>query len=149
MDLDTQQLSDLLGVTTHRVNQWVREGAPVKEKGFRGRSHVFDSKEFLKWRDRIVADNAERLTLEEARLKKLSAEAAIQELELAKRQGAVVDLEEIEQDLINKMTLLRTGMRAIPERVVLQLIGLKDEVKIKQIILKEIDDVLKRALEDE
>lgn len=148
MELDTQQLADFYGVSTARVNQWVREGAPVKIKGSRGIAHIFDTGDFSKWRDSVLASNTERMTLDEARLKKLAAEASISELELAKKKGDVVDLDEIERDLKNKFATLRSSIRSIPERVVLQLIGLKDEVKIKTIILTEIDSTLKRIIDE-
>jgi phage terminase Nu1 subunit (DNA packaging protein) len=148
MEVDTHQLAEILGVTTSRIGHFVRDGAPVKVRGGRGVAHIFDSREFFKWRDKVVSDDVERLTMEEARLKKLTAEAGISELELAKKKNQVADLDEIEEDLKNRFAVLRTSIRSVPERVVMQLIGLKDEAKIKKIILKEIDDTLER-LSDE
>jgi phage terminase Nu1 subunit (DNA packaging protein) len=64
------------------------------------------------------------------------------ELDLAKAKGLVAPLDQIERNLARVFAEVRANMRNLPGVVVSQLIGETDERKFKQVMLREIDQVL-------
>jgi len=154
MVVTTSELGKIMGVTHQTIYQWRKQGCPSEKRGEGTNSgHVFDTREVIKWRDkRTLRQAAEKdedaLTKEEAQRRKLSAEAAMQELELARKRGDVVELREIELKLSDEFAQLRSSLRKIPERCVLRLVGETDERRVKKIILEEVDSALELLVDE-
>lgn len=133
--------------TVQTIRDWMRAGLPVAKPAQKGgEKHYLESADISHWLiEREIKNrfgNIDLMTADEAKRKKLTAEAALTELELAKKMEQVVDLEVMERQLANKFANLRSILRRIPDRVVMQLVGLTDESKIKNIVLTEIDAAL-------
>ena len=148
----TQEIAEMMGKHEWEIRQWIREGMPVHKKGTGGRgknaANLFLLRDVVGWlQDRALksalrsSDN-EVVSSEEAKRRKLAAEAALQEIELAKAKGLVVDLESIERDLSNRFAELRSNIRKVPERVALRLVAESEEAEIKRILREEIDAAL-------
>lgn len=158
MLVDSNELGRIFGVNTQTIYKWVKEGCPgakldESKKGGTSSGYRFETKEVARWREKrvlasVTAKSGDTLTKEEAQRRKLSAEAAMAELELAQKTGEVADLKEIERKLSDQFAQLRSSMRKIPERCVLRLVGETDERRVKAIILEEIDGALE-VLSDE
>jgi len=153
MEVTTKDLAQFFGVNVRTIQKWMADGCPIKKPGQKGgQTHIFETEDVIAWRirERINAEigNVDLMSTEEAKRKKLAAEAGLAELELAKKQGIVVELTEVERDLSNKFANFRAVVRRVPERVVMQLLGLTDETKIKEIILEELDLALETLSDD-
>lgn len=147
MIVETNDLMLMYGIQRPTLHAWIREGMPIYERGVQGKQqHKFDTREVIEWREKRAVNKAtgdsDRLSKEEAQRRKISAEAALAELDLAKKKGEVAELSEVEQALKNQYAELRSNLRKIPERCYLRLVGEMDEFRIKQIILSEVDSVL-------
>ena len=152
MLVDTTELAKIFGVSTQTVYNWAKDGCPhakldETKGGGAASAFRFETKEVARWREKRVlasanAKSGDTLTKEEAQRRKLSAEAAMAELELAKKCGEVVELNEIERKLSDQFAQLRSSLRKIPERCVIRLVGETDERRIKKIILEEVDGAL-------
>jgi len=120
-------------------------------KGEKG-GHQFIVSKVVHWlKDMAVQSavgNDELISADEAKKRKLIAEANLKEIELAQKRGEVVDLSEMQRELAAQMIELRASMRRVPERCVLRLVGEKNESKIKKVLLSEIDDALVRSIGD-
>jgi len=157
MDVSIVEAARIHDCTEKTIRDWMRAGMPVKKKAQRGgEKHIFCTVQINQWlMERELNKrfgNIDLMTADEAKRKKLTAEAALTELDLAKKTGQVVDLDVIERQLANKFANLRSIIRRIPDRVVMRLVGLSDEAVIKDILLSEIDAallILSRAYEDE
>lgn len=77
---------------------------------------------------------------EKARLTKAQADLA--EVNLAKAQGKVIEVEQVEINLANVFAEVRANMRNIPARVSSHLVGESDERVIRKRLLEEVDLVL-------
>lgn len=77
---------------------------------------------------------------EKARLIKLQADLAA--LELAKKEGQVTTIDQVEKMVTRAFAEVRAGMRNLPGRTVSMLIGETDERRFKQVLMEEIDSVL-------
>lgn len=143
MEINITQLAQFYGVNRTAVNQWLNEGLPYVQKGERGKKpYVFESKDVAEWHRQRNRNSVKRsqgeMTAEQARQRKLQAEAGLAELELAKKEGLVVEIEEIERHLCHDFAKFRAAALKLPERCVIRLVGETDETKIKAIIKEEM-----------
>lgn len=157
MVVGANELANMFGIRRGSVYQWMGEGMPVHKRGSGGVAHEFETEDVIRWHEQraiknAVGEDSSHVDINEAKRRKLLAEAGIAEINLNKEKGKVVLLEDIERELSHQFALLRSRLRKVPERCVLRVIGQKDQTEIKNIILDEIDqclDVLSRHTEDE
>ncbi len=135
------ELAAILGVTTVTVRTWEREGCPVLEKGKSGRASLYRVSEVFAWhsdwrlaKERAKARTAsgEQLDYEEARRRKLAAEAQIAELELERHSGALVDKAETERFIFARARMDRDAWLQWPMRMSAEMGA---ELKVAEAIL--------------
>lgn len=150
--LNKQELADFFGVTPPTVDQWVRAGCPIVQKGSKGVAAIFNSAEVAKWRVEKAAEDAgggAKASEQELKLRKLAAETAKSELELAKAKGEVAPIIEFERVQAARMSSIRANLRNVPARAVLQLLGCTDETEFKKTLMDEIDLALVTSAEQD
>lgn len=144
--LNRSQMADHLGVAMTTLDDWVKRGCPVVERGGRGRQWKFNSAKVRAWRDddiRSEAQGTQLASLEELKKRKLAAETEQAELDLAKAKGELVPLEQFDRALAKAFGEVRAGMRnVVPGRAARRLIGEADETRFKDVLLEEIDHAL-------
>jgi phage terminase Nu1 subunit (DNA packaging protein) len=137
-----REIAQIFGVAESTVNEWVRRGCPVLDRGGKGISWQINTAEVSEWlKKRAVEDVAGDTLADESELKrrKLAADTAKAELELAKVKGEVVPLKQLERALANTFAEVKTNIRNVPSRVSTTLIGETSETRIKEVVLEEID----------
>ena len=142
--LNRRDCANFFGVSEPTLDGWVRSGCPVK-KGSRGIASEFNSAEVAHWlRVKAREEGAGTSQADEAELKrrKLSAETAMAELELAKSKGLVAPVDQVERMVARAFAEVRANLRNIPGRVVSTLIGETSERTFKRVLLEEIDQAL-------
>lgn len=137
-------LADIFGVALNTIDMWVRAGMPVVARGSQGVAWEFNTANCLKWRQDEAAAKAGdgEKDLDALKIRKLAAETALAELELAKARSDVAPIEQIDLMLSRTFATVRAGMMNIPSRVVSQLIGETDERRFKSVLGDEINIVL-------
>ncbi|HDZ9279988.1 TPA: terminase small subunit [Klebsiella pneumoniae] len=80
--------------------------------------------------------------IEQERLKKLKAEAALAELELDEKNGEVISTAYIEQVLTEYLFQVKTAMRATPSKAYLELFAQTDAKDLRDLLKTEIDKTL-------
>lgn len=91
------ELSEALGIGLNTVDLWIRDGMPcIKPERRGGSSYQIDMGLVLEWHRQRERQNAlgEIASIDEqaAKRRKMAAQAALAELELAKKQGLVVEI---------------------------------------------------------
>jgi len=150
--LNRTDMADHLGVAMPTLDDWVRRGCPVVERGGRGRAWQFNSADVRAWRDEDIrnqtAATAANVTIDDLKRRKLEAETLHLELELAKARGEVVPVEQYERALGKAFGEVRAGLRnVVPGRAARRLLGESDETRFKAVLLEEVDQALE-ALAD-
>lgn len=151
-EVNKQALADLLGVSTPTIDQWVRAGCPIVQRGAKGVAAIFNTADVSRWRIDKAAEDAgggAKADESELKLRKLAAEAGKAELELAKARGEVAPVADFERATSAMMASIRANMRNVPGRSVLQLLGCTDEKEFKRILMAEIDLALSAAATEE
>jgi phage terminase Nu1 subunit (DNA packaging protein) len=139
------ELSLIFGKNVSTIDQWIRQGMPYIEKGSKGTGWIFDTSKAISWREDKLKDEVfspERIELDEAKRRKIAAEAAILEIELQSKRRAVLSREEVEQSLTHTFITLKQRLRTIPERLAPQILNENDEQGVRELLLNEIDDAL-------
>jgi phage terminase Nu1 subunit (DNA packaging protein) len=152
MELNRQELSQAMGVSLPTVERWIRDGCPFKQRGTKGIPWVFLLPDVVAWwgqRQRESAAGSAPTDIEDARRRKLSAEAAMAELELAKARGEVAPIREFEMTQSRMMATIRTNILNVPSRVVLQLLGETDEKTFKAKLRAELTLALEQSANDD
>lgn len=137
-----REIAEIFGVADTTVDQWIRRGCPILQRGAKGIQWQINTADVSEWlKQRAVEDVSGDTLADESELKrrKLAAETAKAELELAKVKGEVVPLRQLERALSNTFAEVKTNMRNVPGRVATSLIGETSELRIKEVVLAEID----------
>lgn len=149
-EVSRTQLAEAMGVALPTVDHWVRAGCPFVERGGRGKQWRFNTAEVIAWRIDKIREEAAGTDLAgetELRRRKLAAETAQAELNLAIAKGAVAPLEQIERAVGRAFAEVKASLRNVPSRASRLLIGETDEARFKRVLLAEIDQALE-ALAD-
>lgn len=144
------ELAHIFGVTPPTVDQWIKQGVPVEERGSRGRAYQFNTARVREWREQMIRDQAAgtaRVDEAELRRRELAAKTELAELTLAKEKRLVAPLDEIGRAVAKAFAEVRAGVRNVPSRVATQIVGETDEARLKAVLLAEIDQALE-ALSD-
>jgi len=140
-----RDLAAIFGVSLPTVDAWVRQGCPYDARGGRGKEWTFDTADVARWREERAAADAgsQDVDLEKLKARRIKAETLLSELELAKAQGLVAPLDQVERVLSRAVAEVQTNLRGrLVTRLVTQLLGETDERQFKRVALAEIDDVL-------
>ncbi|WP_431140173.1 hypothetical protein [Enterobacter mori] len=109
MDISLRSLARQYGYDESTVRTWVEKGMPTGTDS-NARSWIVDN--VLK----PLRDTNTKEQIEQERLKKLSAERQLAELELAEKNGLVVSTEYVEHVLTEYLFQIKTAVRAIPSK---------------------------------
>ena len=143
--LGKHEIAEFFGVTEPTVDQWVRRGCPVVQRGSKGKAWQINTAKVSDWlrqRDIEQATGNNLSDEQELKRRKLAAETQKAELEMLRVKGELVPLKQLERALANTFAELKTNMRNIPRRTATALIGETSEVRIKEVMLAEIDQAL-------
>ncbi|MEX0300961.1 MAG: terminase small subunit [Leisingera sp.] len=150
-EVNRTELAEFNGVSLPTIDEWVRRGCPVVQRGGRGRAWIFNTAEVRSWRDddiRAQSSHTTNANKDQLQLRKLAAETEQAELDLAKAKDEVVPVEQYERALTKAFGEVRASLRnVLPQRSARRLMGETDETTFKDVMREEVDHVLE-ALAD-
>lgn len=137
------ELAKHFDISIDRVQQYVSLGLPVHTKGKQGKAALYDLQACEQW----VQENfrqEETGTLQEAKLRKLTAEAALAEIELERERGRLVEIDEVAKQVTAMLTNVRAKLLALPTKTSGLCLGLTSQAQIKEVI----DNAVREALDE-
>jgi phage terminase Nu1 subunit (DNA packaging protein) len=150
--LNKADLAKHYGKSLPTISQWVAKGCPFVSKGGPGKEWVFDSAEVASWREEQIAQQAvgdvESLDIEEARRRKMAAEAALAELDLFTRRGDLIEVDLVAGLIGEEYANVRAKILAIPTKLAPQLQGVTSAVERQDLIERAIIEVLEELTAD-
>lgn len=136
--ISLRSLAAQYGYDESTVRQWKANGMPIGEG-----TEEADTRAWIVQNVILPLRNTDtREQIDQERLRKLKAEAALSELELQVKHGTVVSTEYIEQVLTEYLFQVKTAMRAIPSRTYLELFSQTDAKDLRDILKEHIDSTL-------
>ena len=140
------ELADIFGVSVVTLRNWERRGCPVVQKGRKGAAAQYNTADVARWREQQAAAAAEgddrSVDEAEGKRRKVVAEARLVELELAREEGALVEIEAVGQEVDAVLARVRAGLLAIPASLALLLANEPDPNVIRDRVFGEISSVL-------
>jgi len=140
------QIAEFCGVSLPTVRAWVRRGCPYENKGGRGREWAFDTVSVFEWHKEQAALNAvgdiSSLDIDEARRRKVAAEAALCELDLSKARGDVISLSEVGSVWLDIVSSARSRMLSIPAKMSNVIAPETDPQVIRDLLEAELEEAL-------
>ena len=141
-------IAEILDLSERRVRQLVTDGILPKNSE-RGRYELIPCvRGYIHWlRDRSLYGEAKAkqeniISLDEARRRKLIAEAELAELELEKERGEVVDIEATEKSWSDVLGNVRAKILALPTTIA-PVVSVEDDQKIvKELLTKAVEQAL-------
>lgn len=147
MIVNKTQLAEIIG----RSEKWITEvqkqhDFPILKQG-RGRlGSQYMTADVIAWMEKKKVENLignqDAIDLEEAKRRKMAAEAGLAELELMKEQGYLVEIEKVAQDFGEQLTNFRAKMISIPSKCAAQIYTADNVQEIKSILEDAITEAL-------
>lgn len=152
MELSKADLARMFGVSLPCIGQWVGKGCPYITKGGPGKQWIFNSADVRLWREdqaiqQMVGDTS-ALDIDEARRRKLAAEAALVELDLAQRRGDVIEIEEVAGVVGDDYANVRAKLLALATKLAPQVLGIEDLAECKALIERGVAEALEELTAD-
>ncbi|MEG4664614.1 terminase small subunit, partial [Enterobacter cloacae] len=137
-NISMNQLAKQYGYNESTVREWKAQGMPIGQG-----TEEADTRAWIVQNVILPLRNTDtREQIDQERLRKLKAEAALSELELQVKHGTVVSTEYLEQVLTEYLFQVKTAMRAIPSKTYLELFAQTDAKDLRDILKQHIDSTL-------
>jgi terminase small subunit / prophage DNA-packing protein len=140
------EIAEIIGVTAATIRAWQRAGCPVEQKGGSGRPSLYNSAHVIGWRMAMVLGDTADLPLDEARRRKLAAEAQLAEMELELKRGEMTPTRPMLRHIEEAFNNYRKELLALPARYGAQIAAEAgcDVAKIDRALTATIRDHLGR-----
>ncbi|EYD71798.1 MerR family transcriptional regulator [Limimaricola hongkongensis] len=141
-------IAGICGVTTDTIRAWERKGCPVERKGRKGVAAKYRPADVIRWREEQAAlaasGNLAAMDMKEAQRRKVAAEAATAELNLAKAKGEVVAIDLVGREVGAALAACRARLMSIGASVAPKVDLAPDTAAVKEMI----DDAIYEALDE-
>lgn len=140
-----RELAERWSIHQSNIDKYLVEGMPFLTKGNkRDGLSTFDFEACNEWRNAKLGlqEGHEDETMQQARLRKLQAEASLAELELEQQKGTVVAIEDVAQEMANVFSTVKTRLLALSAKLPGLVIGMTTEREMQDVIDREIRTVL-------
>jgi phage terminase Nu1 subunit (DNA packaging protein) len=149
-----KQVAVILNLTVARIQQLVQEGLPKKLRG------KYDQDECTGWYIRYLQALVEKKAIvdeggqvfkseREERLRLLRADADLRELDLARKRGQLVSIEDVEHEMTDLILVTKARILAVGARVAPELVGETSRVMIQAVIEKAHKEALSHLAKKE
>jgi len=148
MRLTAKQLAEHYGVEERTVTNWVNSKPPCPSRK-EGNRRFFDSVQVAAWREAKIRHEAagEELDFEKARARKMSADAELAELELARVRGEQVPIDSFRETVSDIATRIRAQLLAAPGRYSARVVGMTTLPEAQRALDAVVRDVLNELKE--
>lgn len=146
-----EQVATLCNITPRRVQQLATEG--VFQKVGRGRYNAVQCVHaYIRyWQDRALsrAPEPEAGTLEDARRRKTEAEASLAEMELAREQGRMISVDDLEEMLSGPLYRLRAKLLNLPTKWAPALVGCRTIAEAQARLESSVEEAMRSLADDD
>ncbi len=142
------RVATITGKVVVTIDTWLRKGCPFVQKGGKGKEWLFDTAAVIAWREEQTANNIlgdlDDLDFEELKKRKIAAETAMMELDLALKREDAVSLDDISKEWAAMAEAFRARCMAIGPKTAPLIAVEKNLNKCRKII----DDAVYEALNE-
>ena len=140
------EIAQLFAVSPTTIDAWIRRGCPIEARGGHGRSHVFSIPKVVAWRISEVADQNEPsgdvISFDEARTRKMIAEAEAAERDLARLRSDFVEIDLAAEVLERHLESVRQQLLNLPSKLAPILARAGTAKACRDVASREVDTIL-------
>jgi phage terminase Nu1 subunit (DNA packaging protein) len=138
-------LAAIFGVSVVTVRAWERKGCPVERKATRGKASAYNTAAVARWREEQAAlaasGDLSAMDMEEAKRRKIAAEAALAEMELSLKRGELVAVEVVGSIVEEEYATVRANFMAMPGEISTDLEHLQ-ATEIEELLTSKVTEIL-------
>ena len=137
--ITTNEIAEIFSLSERRIQQLTKEG--VLKNTSRGKYNLKESiKDFIKYKIELSRSKYSscEIDISEARRRKEVAEAELKEIELKKTKEELVSEEEVIENWIKLLSIVKTRLLAMPNKLAPMLIGVESIGEIKEYLSNEV-----------
>ena len=140
-------LAELLDLSLNAVDAMTRRGCPHERPAGPGKPFRFDVAKVVAWREQQAAARSEAsagdlVSLNEARQRKLAAEAALAELALDKQRGDVVRVDTVVAIAGSEYSKVQRRFLRLPSKMAPKVVRAKTPAKVQHLLELEVREIL-------
>lgn len=152
MIVNKKELSDIIGKSEEWLTQMQKlPDFPILVKRLGRAGSDYDTKDVIEWlKKREIGNyvgNTDLVDIDEAKRRKLAAEASLQELELMKEQGKVVEIEQVSKVYAEQLSNFRAKILSLPTKCASAVFTAKDIKEAKEILENNVMEALNELVE--
>jgi len=143
------QCAAVFGVHRNTIANWLKQGCPFDQKANKpqGKDWILDTAKVAQWREQKAVIDAtgdtEGASEEELKKRKLAAETSSAEMDLMERRGELIRMQHGATLVSTLLVVIRQALLQQPQRIAPLLVGIDDELVIKELIETENHEVLR------
>jgi len=143
-EVNKTEAADFFGVSIGTVDQWIRRGLPSER---REKNVVLNTAQVTQWleaqaSERVASGAMPSGTVDEARVRKITADAALAELQLERERGEVVRIEDVAKAIADEYAATRAKLLAIPTKLAPRIAIETNEHTCRELLAREITEAL-------
>jgi hypothetical protein len=85
-----------------------------------------------------MSPDGEMAALGDARVRSVSADAALKELELAEKRREMIRLPDVERRWLDIAAVIKARILALPSRITPKILGMSDRTRVETLIAEEV-----------
>jgi len=145
--LNEEQIADICGIGVRQVYRLRDQG--VLRKGRRGFKLAECVQAFVRHREAVIRQACSKTdgVYERARSRRMAAQAAVEELRAGELRGELLRADDVDREVMNTLSNVRSHLMAIPSRVAYALLpNLPAKDANFQAVHKKVSDEVRRGL---
>lgn len=155
-DFSKGRMANIIGISPLTLDRMIRDGLPVAQRGFKRMPWVINSAAAIQWirhQDVLKARPRDKGAavgdIDEAKLRRESANARKAELAVEELEGNTITCEAAAAVFANELATVRSLLLSMPGRIAGEVMGLTDRAAIEDIVEREILTVLAELTADD
>jgi hypothetical protein len=142
-EVSAKEAARRLGMTDAAVGQWgAKPGAPTEVRA--GRRWYHWPRFPIWYRTELQRNREKPTTFEDARTRKMIAEAELAEIELAKARAEALAVSDMESLVATDYAKVRAGLQSMPGKLAPEVVGLKTVAEA----IRKIDPLVREVMEN-
>lgn len=139
------ELASIFGVQALTIRAWERKGCPVEKRGGAGKPSLYNTAAVARWREEqaaaAAAGDLSAMDIEEAKRRKLAAEATIAEMDLAVKRGELIPIDVIGAQVEDEYASVRANFMAMAGEIAADLEH-RSTIEIEEMIASKVTEIL-------
>lgn len=145
-DFTKSRLANIIGISPLTMDRYIREGMPIKSRGFKRMGWVINSADSIQWIRKRDVQNANPTKgsggIDQAKLRREEANARKAELDVEHREKNSISTVDAAALVEEQLAIARSLLLSMQGRLAAAVVGIEDQGEIESIVRREVHAVM-------